>query len=55
MILNNKTKNHRWDYIKQKASSQQRNNQQNEEVATEWEKMIANQILDEGLIYKIYK
>ena len=30
-------------------------NNRMEEQATEWEKMFANHIFDNGLIYKIYK
>ena len=39
----------KWDLIKLKSSAQQR------KQPSEWEKIIASETTDKGLIYKIYK
>ena len=49
-----KTKVNKWDLIKLKSFCKG-NYKQGERQPTEWEKIIANETTDKGLISKIYK
>ena len=50
-----KTKVNKWDLIKPKSFCTAKETKQSERQPSEWEKIIANEITDKGLISKIYK
>ena len=53
-VMGRKTKVNKWDLIKLKSFCKG-NYKQGERQPTEWEKIIANETTDKGLISKIYK
>ena len=50
-----KTKVNKWDLIKLKSFAQKRKLSKVKRQPLEWEKLIANETTDKGLISKIYK
>ena len=54
-VMEIKTKVSKWDIIKLKAFAQQRKLLTRWKDNSEWEKIIANETIDKGLISKIYK
>ena len=50
-----KTKTNKWDLIKLKSFLHNDGNNKVKRQPSEWEKIIANETTDKGLISKIYK
>ena len=54
-VMEIKTKVNKWDLIKLKSFAQKRKLSKVKRQPLEWEKLIANETTDKGLISKIYK
>ena len=54
-VVEIKTKVNKWDLIKPKSFCTAKETKQSKRQPSEWEKIIANETTDKGLISKIYK